>query len=124
MTMPIEVFPNPCSERNYVIRHRTDEFTSVCPKTGQPDFATLLLSYVADKHCLELKAYKLYLQGFRNEGIFYEAVTNRILDELVSACEPRWMRVETRWGARGGIRSRITAEFLAENFSPGLIPSD
>lgn len=114
--MQLEVFDNPCPQRDYVINHRTGEFTSVCPKTGHPDFATVLLSYIPDKHCLELKAYKLYLQGFRNEGIFYEAVTNRILDNLVSACQPRWMRIETRWTPRGGIRSRISAEYHAKGF--------
>ena len=106
----VETFPNPSPRRNYIIKHTCPEFTSVCPKTGQPDFATIELEYVADESCLELKALKLYYASFRNEGIFYEAVTNRILDELVAACNPRWMRVTASFNVRGGIGSVITAE--------------
>jgi 7-cyano-7-deazaguanine reductase len=105
----IETFPNTHPGRDYVIEHLADEFTSVCPKTGHPDFATIHLRYVADATCLELKSLKLYYQSFRNRGIFYEEVTNRILDDLVRSCTPRWMEVETHWRGRGGIRSIIRA---------------
>ncbi len=106
----LETFPNPKPERDYVIEHTFPEFTSVCPKTGQPDFATVVISYVAEEACLELKGLKLYLNGYRNEGVFYEKVTNLILDDLVAAARPRWMRVVTRWGPRGGFTSEIKAE--------------
>jgi 7-cyano-7-deazaguanine reductase len=106
----LETFPNPAPHRDYVIFHTCPEFTSVCPKTGQPDFATIELEYVPDALCLELKALKLYYYSFRNEGIFYEAVVNRLLDELVGACAPRWMRVIGRFNVRGGISSVVTAE--------------
>ena len=107
----VETFPNPAPERGYLIAHTCPEFTSVCPKTGQPDFETIELEYVPDKLCLELKALKLYYVSFRDQGIFYEAVTNRILDELVASCQPRWMRVTGRFNVRGGIASVVTAEF-------------
>jgi 7-cyano-7-deazaguanine reductase len=110
-TSGLEVFENPRPERDYVIRHVAPEFTSRCPKTGQPDFGTVIIEYVPDKLCVELKSLKLYLQAFREEGIFYEAVTNRILDELVAALSPRTMRVETRWRPRGGLHSIVTAEY-------------
>lgn len=106
----IETFPNPNPNRDYTITHVCPEFTSVCPKTGNPDFATIELEYVPDRLCLELKALKLYYFGFRNEGIFYEAVVNRILDELAAACQPRWMRVTGRFAVRGGISSVVVAE--------------
>ncbi|MFN8221056.1 MAG: preQ(1) synthase [Fimbriimonadales bacterium] len=106
----IETFPNPAPHRDYVITHVCPEFTSVCPKTGQPDFATIELEYVPDQVCLELKALKLYYYSFRNEGIFYEAVVNRLLDELAEACQPRWMRVTGDFNVRGGISSVIVAE--------------
>lgn len=106
----IETFPNPAKTRDYVILHTCPEFTSVCPKTGQPDFATIDLEYVPDELCLELKSLKLYYYSFRQEGIFYEGVTNRLLDELVEACAPRWMRVTTRWNVRGGFASILVAE--------------
>lgn len=106
----IETFPNPAPGRNYTILHVCPEFTSVCPKTGQPDFATIELEYIPDALCLELKALKLYYYSFRQEGIFYEAVVNRLLDELVAACSPRWMRVVGRFNVRGGISSVVTAE--------------
>jgi 7-cyano-7-deazaguanine reductase len=106
----IETFSNPAPGRDYVIRHTCPEFTSVCPKTGQPDFATIELEYVPDQHCIELKALKLYYYSFRNEGIFYEAVTNRLLDELAEVCKPRWMRVTGTFNVRGGISSVIIAE--------------
>ncbi|MCH7904450.1 MAG: NADPH-dependent 7-cyano-7-deazaguanine reductase QueF [Armatimonadetes bacterium] len=106
----IETFPNPAPERDYTILHTCPEFTSVCPKTGQPDFATIELEYVPDGLCIELKALKLYYYSFRDEGVFYEAVVNRILDDLVAACSPRWMRVTGRFNVRGGIASVVTAE--------------
>jgi len=112
----LELFDNPSYNRDYIIQHVADEFTSVCPKTGHPDFAKIILTYIADKSCIELKAYKLYLQEYRNKGIFYEAVTNSILDDMVTACQPRWMRIETLWSGRGGIHSNIMAEYIASNF--------
>ncbi|MBN2447897.1 MAG: NADPH-dependent 7-cyano-7-deazaguanine reductase QueF [Phycisphaerae bacterium] len=107
----VEIFPNPAPQRDYVIRHEAPEFTSRCPVTGQPDFGTVIIEYTADKTCVELKSLKLYLQAFREAGIFYEAVTNRILDELVTALAPRWMKVTTNWNPRGGMSSTITAEY-------------
>jgi 7-cyano-7-deazaguanine reductase len=107
----LETFPNPAPRRDYLIRHVAPEFTSLCPKTGQPDFGTVTIEYVADKHCVELKSLKLYLQAFRNEGIFYEDVTNRLLDELVAALKPHFMRVTTEWTPRGGVHSTITADY-------------
>lgn len=107
----LEVFPNPSPKRDYVIKHVAPEFTSRCPMTGQPDFGTVIVEYVPDRLCVELKSLKLYLQGFRDEGIFYEALTNRILDELVAVLAPRRLRVETRWRPRGGMHSVVTAEY-------------
>ncbi len=106
----LETFANPHPQREYLIEHEATEFTSLCPKTGQPDFATIMVRYVPGPHCIELKSLKLYLQSFRNEGIFYEDVTNQILLDLAAACSPRWMSVESKWGVRGGIRSVITAQ--------------
>jgi 7-cyano-7-deazaguanine reductase len=110
-THGLEVFSNPSPKRDYVIRHVAPEFTSRCPMTGQPDFGTVTIEYVPDKLCVELKSLKLYLQAFRDEGIFYEALTNRILDQLVAALAPRRLRVETRWRPRGGMHSIVTAEY-------------
>lgn len=110
MSQFVETFPNPTPTRDYLIAHSCPEFTSVCPKTGQPDFATIELEYIPDLLCIELKALKIYYCSFRNEGIFYEAVTNRILDELVASCKPRWMRITGRFNVRGGISSVIVAE--------------
>lgn len=106
----IETFPNPSPGRNYFIAHICPEFTSVCPKTGLPDFATVELEYIPDALCIELKSLKYYYVAFRNEGIFFEAVINRILDELSAACSPRWMRVTGHFNVRGGIRSVVTVE--------------
>jgi 7-cyano-7-deazaguanine reductase len=106
----VETFPNPAPARDYAITHTCPEFTSVCPKTGQPDFATIDVEYVPDELCIELKSLKLYYVGFRNEGIYFEAVINRILDELSEACKPRWMRVTGRFNVRGGIGSVVVAE--------------
>jgi 7-cyano-7-deazaguanine reductase len=107
----VETFPNPAPQREYLIRHVQPEFTSVCPKTGQPDFGRVVIEYVPGAVCVELKSLKQYLQAFRNEGIFYEAVTNRILDELVTCLRPRRMRVLTRWTPRGGMHSIVVAEY-------------
>ena len=106
----IETFPNPAPHRDYTITHIFPEFTSVCPKTGLPDFATIELEYIADALCIELKALKYYYVSFRDQGIFYEAVINRILDELSAACNPRWMRVTGEFAVRGGIESIVVAE--------------
>ena len=106
----LEVFDNPRPERDYQIVHTCQEFTSVCPKTGQPDFGTIVIEYVPDSVCLELKALKFYLQAYRPKGIFYEAVTNKILDDLVRACSPRTMRVIGNFNVRGGFTSVITVE--------------
>ena len=107
----IETFPNPRPGRDYEIAIRCPEFTSVCPKTGLPDFGEIRISYVPDGRCLELKALKYYLLDFRNRGIFYEAVTNQILDDLVAVCAPRRMTVVGDFSARGGITTTVTAEY-------------
>lgn len=108
----LENFANPNPGRLYTITHVNEEFTSVCPKTGLPDFGTITISYVPDQLCIELKSLKYYFLEFRNKGIFYEAVTNKILDDLVAVCDPFEMEVTTEWGARGGIHSVITAEYM------------
>lgn len=108
----LATFPNPRPQRDYTIRHEAPEFTSRCPVTGQPDFGAVIIEYVADQLCVELKSLKLYLQSYRERGIFYEAVTNEILDDLVQALHPRRMRVETHWTPRGGMRSVVVAEFV------------
>jgi 7-cyano-7-deazaguanine reductase len=104
----LETFPNPHPSRAYLIEHCVHEFTSLCPKTGQPDFATIRIRYVAHDTCLELKRLKEYLQSFRDRGVFYEDVTNMILNDLVASCRPKWMVVESSWSTRGGISSVIT----------------
>lgn len=108
----IECFENPSPSRDYVIEHHAHEFTSVCPKTGQPDFATMQIKYVPGNQCIELKSLKLYLQGYRNKGIFYEAITNMIIGDLVAACSPKKMLIESCWGVRGGIHSVIQVEYV------------
>ena len=105
----IERVANPHADAPYLVRFTAPEFTSICPKTGQPDFATMEIRYVAGARCIELKSLKLYLQSYRDQGIYYEDVTNLILDDLVAACEPKWMIVESTWSVRGGIHSVITA---------------
>jgi len=118
----LETFPNPQPERQYTIRMRIPEFTCLCPKTGQPDFATLHLEYVPDASCVELKSLKLYVWSFRNEGAFHEAVTNRILDDLVAATQPRFMRLTAEFGVRGGIYTSVIAEHRAPNWqAPGKV---
>ncbi len=107
----LETFANPAPQRDYVIKHVAPEFTSRCPVTGQPDFGTVTIEYVADELCVELKSLKLYLQSYREEGVFYEALTNRILDELVAVLAPRWMKITTNWNPRGGMTSEIFAMY-------------
>jgi 7-cyano-7-deazaguanine reductase len=105
----IETFPNPSPERDYEIRMECPEFTCLCPMTGQPDFATLRIRYVPDRKCVELKSLKLYLWSYRDEGAFHEAVTNRILDDLVGALAPRRMEIEADFHVRGGIHTVVRA---------------
>jgi 7-cyano-7-deazaguanine reductase len=114
----LEVFDNQYPNRDYEIEIICPEFTSVCPKTGQPDFGCLTLTYVPDKKCVELKSLKSYLQQFRNEGIFYEMVTNRILDDLVSVLQPRRMKLVSAFTPRGGIRTNVTATYTATYTAP------
>ena len=106
----LETFENPFPRRNYVIETIAPEFTSMCPKTGQPDFGTLTITYIADQLCYELKSLKLYLQQYRNHGAFYENVTNTVLDDLVAVTEPRWMKIEAAFTPRGGIRTTVIVE--------------
>ena len=110
---PLETFANPAPHRDYEIVHTAPEFTSVCPMTGQPDFGTILVRYVPDARCVELKSLKLYLFGFRDQGIFYEAVVNRILDDLVAAVAPRRIEVRGEFRVRGGISSVVAATWIA-----------
>jgi 7-cyano-7-deazaguanine reductase len=105
----LETFDNPHPHRDYVIRHVAPEFTSVCPKTGQPDFGTIEIEYVPEALCVELKSLKFYLQNYRNTGVFYEDVINRILDDLVAAIAPRRMTVTGKFTPRGGMHSVVTA---------------
>ncbi|MHC4643723.1 MAG: preQ(1) synthase [Planctomycetota bacterium] len=107
----LELFDNPNPERDYVITVNCPEFTSVCPRTGQPDFGEIIIEYCPDKLCIELKSLKLYLQSYRNKGIFYEALTNDILDDLSEPCKPRWMKVTSRFKPRGGITTDVVAEY-------------
>ena len=109
----LETFPNPRPGREYEVVIRCPEFTSVCPKTGLPDFGEIRITYVPDEHCLELKSLKYYLIGFRDRGIFYEQATNEICDHLVAACRPRRMRVVGDFTARGGIKTSVTVEYTA-----------
>src|SRR6478609_789534 len=114
----LETFPNQFPDRDYEIEISCPEFTAVCPVTGQPDFGTIVITYVPDTTCIELKSLKLYLQDYRNRGIFYEHSINTILDDLVAACRPRRLRVIGQFTPRGGISSRITAVFQAQAFPP------
>ena len=114
----LETFPNPEPSRDYLIHMEIPEFTCLCPKTGQPDFATLLLDYIPDRSCVELKSLKLYVWSFRNEGAFHEAVANRILDDLVAAAAPRYLRLTARWFVRGGIFTTVVAEHRKKGWTP------
>ncbi|MDA7503819.1 preQ(1) synthase [Planctomicrobium sp.] len=106
----LETFENPYPNRSYTIDTICPEFTSMCPKTGQPDFGTITISYIPDQKCFELKSLKLYLQQYRNIGAFYERVTNMILDDLIAVTEPRWMKIEAAFTPRGGIRTNVIIE--------------
>ena len=114
----LETFENPQPGRDYTIRIEIPEFTCLCPKTGQPDFATLNLEYVPDQRCVELKALKLYVWSFRDEGAFHEDVTNRILDDLVKATQPRFMRLSADFNVRGGIYTTVVVEHRAKDWEP------
>jgi 7-cyano-7-deazaguanine reductase len=121
----LETFDNPQQDRDYTIRIDTPEFTCLCPITGQPDFATIQLEYIADKLCLELKSLKLYFWSFRDQGAFHEAVTNQILSDLVAAISPRFMRVSADFNVRGGIYTQVIAEHRAEGWvapAPVVLP--
>lgn len=121
----LETFPNPQPGRDYTIRIRVPEFSCLCPKTGQPDFAELTLEYVPEAACVELKSLKLYVWSYRDEGAFHEAVTNRILSDLVTATEPRFMRLSADFNVRGGIYTTVVAEHRAEHWrapAPVVLP--
>jgi 7-cyano-7-deazaguanine reductase len=107
----LETFENQFPDRDYQIEIVCPEFTSVCPRTGQPDFGTLTITYTPDKKCVELKSLKFYMQSFRNQGIFYEHVTNTILDDLAAVVEPRWMKIEAAFSTRGGMRETVTVKY-------------
>ena len=113
-----EIFANPKPERDYLIKIRIPEFTCLCPKTGQPDFATLELVYIPDRYCVELKSIKLYIWSYRDKGAFHEAVTNQILDDIVAACAPRFARLTARFNVRGGIYTTVIAEYRAPGGAP------
>jgi 7-cyano-7-deazaguanine reductase len=112
----LETFDNPYPDRNYRVESVCPEFTSRCPKTGQPDFGTLTITYIPNSRCFELKSLKLYLQQYREEGAFYEDVANRILDDLVAVTRPRWMEVRAEFTPRGGIRTNVVTEYVADGF--------
>jgi len=116
----LETFANPQPGHDYTVRIRIPEFTCLCPKTGQPDFATLHLEYVPDQRCVELKALKLYVWSYRDQGAFHEAVTNRILDDLVAATRPRFMRLTAEFNVRGGIHTTVVAEHRAAGWVPAV----
>ncbi len=112
----LETFDNPHPQRDYTIHIHTPEFTCLCPKTGQPDFATIHLHYIADQKCVELKSYKLYMWSFREEGAFHEDVTNQILNDLVAATDPRYMRLTAEFNVRGGVYTTVVAEHRKEGW--------
>ncbi len=114
----LETFPNPAVQRDFQIHMEIPEFTCLCPKTGQPDFATLILDYIPDKTCVELKSLKLYIWSFREEGCFHEDVTNRILNDLVKATKPRFMRLTAKFFVRGGIFTNVVAEHRQKGWKP------
>lgn len=116
----LETFENPQAERDYTIRIEIPEFTCLCPKTGQPDFATLLLEYVPSERCVELKALKMYVWSYRDEGAFHEAITNRILEDLVAATDPRFMRLTARFNVRGGIYTTVVVEHRDPDWKASL----
>jgi 7-cyano-7-deazaguanine reductase len=110
-----ELFDNPSPGRDYTITIRCPEFTSLCPRTSQPDFGEIIIKYIPADKCVELKSLKFYMQYFRNKGVFYEALTNEILDDLVSACVPKWMKITSKFTPRGGITTDVEAEFTANS---------
>ncbi len=112
----LETFENKYPDRDYTVTHIAPEFTSLCPKTGQPDFATITLEYIPANLCVELKSLKFYLNAYRNDGIFFESVTNKILDDLVEVTKPRYMKVTAEFNTRGGISSVIEAEYEDEDY--------
>ena len=114
----LETFPNPARDRDYTIRMTLPEFTCLCPKTGQPDFATFELEYVPGELCVELKSLKLYLWSFRDEGAFHEAVTNQIADDLARACVPRFLRLTGKFNVRGGIYTSVVVERRKAGWKP------
>jgi len=114
----LQSFPNPAPERDYFIHFDAPEFTCVCPLTGQPDFASLIFDYVPDQLCVELKSLKLYLWSYRNEGAFHEAVTHKVLNDMVNTIQPRYLRLQTKWYVRGGIFTTVTAEHRKEGWTP------
>ena len=114
----LETFPNPNPNRDFHIHMEIPEFTCLCPKTGQPDFATINLDYIPNQLCVELKSLKLYIVSFRNEGCFHEAVTNRILDDLITATQPRFIRVTAKFFVRGGVFTNVIAEHRANSWQP------
>lgn len=114
----LETFPNPMMNRDYHIHMEIPEFTCLCPKTGQPDFATLILDYIPDKKCIELKSLKLYIWSYRGEGVFHEAVTNKILDDLVAVLKPRYMRLIARFYVRGGIFTNVIVDHRKKGWQP------
>jgi 7-cyano-7-deazaguanine reductase len=114
----LETFANPSPNRDFHIHMEIPEFTCLCPKTGQPDFATIYLDYIPDQHCVELKSLKLYIWSFRDEGCFHEAVTNQFLDDLVAATQPKFMRVTAKFFVRGGIFTNVVAEHRKTGWQP------
>jgi len=114
----LETFENPQTNRDYTITITTPEFTCLCPKTGQPDFAEITIEYIPNKLCVELKSWKFYVVSYRNEGAFHEAVTNQILDDLVSVTEPRFMRLTADFNVRGGVYTEVMAEYFAPDWKP------
>lgn len=126
-TKKLDVFDNPTSKRDYLIEIEIPEFTCLCPKTGQPDFADLTLAYIPAEKCIELKALKLYIWSFRDQGAFHEAVTNSILDDIVEACSPRFARLSARFNVRGGTYPTITVEHRMPSWEPSdssYLPND
>ena len=116
----LETFENEYPNRTYTIVHTAPEFTSLCPKTGQPDFATITLEYIPNKLCVELKSLKVYLNSYRNDGIFFESVTNKILDDLVAVCKPRYILITADFNVRGGISSVVEAEYRSKDFDASI----
>ena len=114
----LEIFDNPMPDRDYTVRITIPEFTCLCPRTGQPDFATLELAYVPDRYCLELKSLKLYIWSYRNKGTYHETVTNQILDDIVAACRPRFARLVAKFNVRGGITTTVSAEHRKQDWLP------